>query len=197
MADWADLIQSLVEVTAPSAEPITTAEGKAFLRVDHSTQDDLIDDLIAAARQRIEADTGRSLITTTWDLTVDAFPADRVITLPRLPLVSVTSVTSYDADDTAATFSSGDYRVDTAQGRIALDDNADWPTDLRTRSAVVIRFVAGYGASGANVPQPLRLALYQLLAHTFEQADPIAGVAQIDAAYTGHIAAYRGGQRVA
>ena len=193
MADWADLLQTLVEVTAPSAEPITTAEAKLFLRVDHATQDDLIDDLIAAARQQVEVDTGRSLITTTWDMTVDAFPADRAITLPRLPLISVTSVTSYDADDTAATFSSSDYRVDSAQGRIALDDDAAWPTDLRRQSAVVVRFVAGYGSSGADVPQPLRLAIYQRVAAAFEQA---VGSAQIDAAYAGQIAAYRGGQQV-
>ena len=117
MAKWADILQDVVEVTAPSAEPITTTEAKQFLRVDHATQDDLIDDLIAAARQRVEADTGRSLITTTWDLSFDAFPDERAIVLPRLPLASVTSVTSYDADDTAATLSSSDYLVDTAQGR--------------------------------------------------------------------------------
>lgn len=195
MAKWADILQDVVEVTAPSAEPITTTEAKQFLRVDHATQDDLIDDLIAAARQRVEADTGRSLITTTWDLSFDAFPDERAIVLPRLPLASVTSVTSYDADDTAATLSSSDYLVDTAQGRIALNDDADWPTDLRAHNSGVVRFVAGYGASGANVPQPLRLAVYQLVTHWFEQPD-LAGAMQVDAAYAGHLAPYRGGQRI-
>lgn len=196
MAKWSDIWHELVEVSAPSAEPITTAEAKAFLRVDHSTQDDLVDDLIAAARQRVEADTGRSLITTTWDLTFDQFPDERAIVLPRLPLASVTSITSYDEDDTSATFASSKYLVDTAQGRIALNDDEDWPTDLRTHSSAVVRFVAGYGASGSSVPQPLRLALYQLVAHWFEQPDPIAGIEQVDVAYAGHVAAYRGGQGI-
>ena len=49
---------------------------------------------------------------------------------------------------------------------------------------------------GASVPQPLRLALYQLVAHWFEQPNPIAGIEQVDVAYAGHVAAYRGGQGI-
>ena len=196
MTKWADVLQSLEVASAPSAEPITTAEAKAFLRVDHATQDDLIDDLITAARTRIEADAGLSLVTTTWDLTFDTFPEERAIVLPRLPLASVTSITSYNEDDTAATLSSSDYLVETAQGRIALNDDAAWPTDLRTHSAGVVRFVAGYGAASA-VPQPLRLALYQLVAYAFEQPVPLVGVDAVDQAYGAHLAAYRGGQRIA
>jgi len=196
VAAWVDILHELTEATAPSSEPITTAEAKAFLRVDHSTQDDLIDDLIAAARTRVESDTGRSLITTTWDLTFDQFPDERAITLPRLPLASVTHVKSYDEDDAASTFASSAYLVDTAQGRISLNDDEDWPTDVRSFSGGLVRFVAGYG-SASSVPQPLRLAVYQLVTHWYEQADPVAAVDQVSAAYSGHIAAYRGGQRLA
>ena len=89
MADWSEILHTLTEVTAPSVEPVATSEAKAFLRVDHSTQDTLIAELVKAARTQVEQDTGRSLINTTWDLTFDEFPASRAITLARLPLVSV------------------------------------------------------------------------------------------------------------
>ena len=197
MADWYDINRNLSEVTAPSVEPIALSEAKAFLRIDHSTQDTLIAELIKAARQRVENDTGRSLINTTWDLWFDAFPAERAITVARLPLVSVTHVKSYDDDDTEATFASSSYLVDVIQGRVALNDNKDWPDDLRQFNSGVIRFVAGFGTAATDVPQPLRLACYQLLTNFYEHADVVHGSDAISEAYAGHIAAYRNAAGIA
>ena len=191
MADWSEILHTLTEVTAPSVEPVATSEAKAFLRVDHSTQDTLIAELVKAARTQVEQDTGRSLINTTWDLTFDEFPASRAITLARLPLVSVTHIKSYDEDDAATTLASSAYLVDTAQGRICLNDDEDWPPDVRTHSGGVIRFVAGYGTAATDVPQPLRLAVYQLMTHYFENADPVGDFDRVNMAYAAHIAPYR------
>ena len=158
MAAWADIRSSLAEVTAPSAEPIATSEAKAWLRIDHNTHDTLIAELVSASRQRLEADLGRTLITTTYDLTVDAFPDERAIPL-RGPLASVTSLTHYDEDDAASTLASSAYLVDTAGSRLVLNDDEDWPTGRRSHNALVVRFVSGDGAAATDVPKPLRLAL--------------------------------------
>jgi len=197
VAEWYDIKRNLSEVTAPSVEPIALSEAKAFLRIDHSSQDTLISELITAARQRVENDTGRSLINTTWDLWFDAFPTARAITVARLPLVSITHVKSYDDDDTEATFASSEYLVDTVQGRVALNDSKDWPDDLRQFNSGVIRFVAGFGTASTDVPQPLRLACYQLLTNFYEHADVVQGSDAISEAYAGHIAAYRNAAGIA
>jgi hypothetical protein len=43
------------------ADPVTLDEAKAFLRVTHDGEDGLITTVLAAARQRVEAELGASL----------------------------------------------------------------------------------------------------------------------------------------
>ena len=53
---------SITIVTPPASEPISLAEAKLFLRVDHNAEDGLIASLIGAAREAVEAGIGRALI---------------------------------------------------------------------------------------------------------------------------------------
>ena len=46
------------------AQPVTVAEAKLFLRVEHEAEDGLIQTLIEAARARVEGDVGLSLTST-------------------------------------------------------------------------------------------------------------------------------------
>src|SRR4051794_386751 len=60
--------------TQPTVEVLTLAEAKAHLRVDITDDDDLITELIVAARESCERWVSRSFLTTTWRLTLDHFP---------------------------------------------------------------------------------------------------------------------------
>ena len=140
---WRDIRTGLTVATAAAFEPVSRAEAKLHCRIDHADEDHLIDGFIPAARRQLVKDTGFVPVNEVYDLAIERFPEERFIPVPRLPLASVASIKSYDEDDVESTFASSNYRVDTATGRIVLNDDATWPSDLRRHNAGVIRFTAG------------------------------------------------------
>jgi uncharacterized phiE125 gp8 family phage protein len=161
-------------VTAPATEPVTLAEAKAHLRVDLSDDDLLIESLVSAARAHIEDATGRALITQTWRLNLDNWPAADYIRLPRPPAQSVSSVVYTNSAGTAATLSSTTaYSVDTDSepGRIVLRYGQTWPSvTLTPVNPIVITYIAGYGRA-ESVPQPLKQAVLLLVGHWYENRE--------------------------
>lgn len=99
---------------APAAEPLSLAEAKNFLRVDVDDDDDLIAALIASARLHVEAETRRALITQTWRLVRDEWPADGRFAVLPAPLRSVSAARVYDAQNTAHAVDPQAFVVDTA-----------------------------------------------------------------------------------
>ena len=162
-------------ITAPATEPVSTSEAKSHLRVDTTADDTLIGTLITAARQHVENHLRRALITQTWELVMDAFPAGDVIRLPRPPLVSVTSIKYTDVAGSESTFSSAAYVVDTdsTKGRVVLKSGESWPSDtLAAANGVRVRYVAGYGAASA-VPHPIRQAVLLLIGTLYENRESV------------------------
>ena len=74
-----------------TTEPVTLAEAKAQLRVDHTDEDTLINQYIKAARQHAERFTGLSLAAQTVQLVYTG--SDLTIELPLSPVASIASVT--------------------------------------------------------------------------------------------------------
>lgn len=166
----------LTLTTPPAVEPVTTSEAKTHMRITASDEDTYIGTLIKAARLDSELVQHRQFITATYTLTLDRFPTCDYIDLPRPPLQSVTSVKYYDTGGTLQTFSSGNYTVDTstAPGRIYVDWDTGWPTDVDDRrNAVQIVFVAGYGNASTDVPQTTLQAIKIKVAHWFENREPV------------------------
>lgn len=162
-------------ITAPATEPVTSSEAKSHLRVDTTADDTLIGTLITAARQHVENHLRRALITQTWELVMDAFPAGDVIRLPRPPLVSVTSIKYTDVAGNESTLSSAAYVVDTdsTKGRVVLKSGESWPSDtLAAANGVRVRYVAGYG-SAAAVPNPIRQAILLLIGTLYENRESV------------------------
>jgi len=162
----------LTRITAPAEQPLTRLEVKDFLRLDHDLDDAMLDALIASATAAAEAFTRRALITQTWDWTLDALPA--VLEVPLPPLQSVGSITYIDSAGASQTLASTEYTVDAAsqRGRIVPAFGKTWPATQGVVNAVTVRFTAGYGDRTA-VPQPIRLAMLQHVAHWYEHRESV------------------------
>lgn len=163
---------SLELVTPPASEPVSLAEAKAHLRVDHDDEDALIARLVAAARETAERYTGRAFIAQSWRLWCDRWPdgAPRMFSIPKPPLVSISTVVSYDRSGAATTLLSDAYIVDSAAvpGRIVLKETAVLPAVLREANAIAVNFQAGYGANASDVPAGIRAGVLSLVAHFYE-----------------------------
>jgi uncharacterized phiE125 gp8 family phage protein len=167
---------SVTVFTQPVAEPVTLEEVCEHVRVTNNDSDTYLQPLISAARRYVETFTRRALINQTLDFWTDSVPSGDTLALPRPPLQSVTSVTSYDSSDVGTVFSSTNYRVEAENhetGRVVLKSTADWPSNTRDWHGLNVRFVAGYGTDPENVPEPIRHAIKLLVAHWFENREPV------------------------
>jgi len=142
----------------PSVEPIHLAEAKLFLRVDHVDEDSLIEGLIRRARQRCESWLEAQLIDATWELKLDEFPSETSpssrlssleqlsIVVPRVPLVSVSSISYVDSNGATQTLAASVYQVAPHRlpGLIGQAFNQFWPVARLQLDAVTVTFLAGY-----------------------------------------------------
>lgn len=163
----------LVTVTAPAVEPISLDEAKLHLRVDIDAEDTPIGGWITAARLSAEKFLNRALVTQTFDLFLDSWPAGKVIRLPRPPLQSVTFIKYTDDEGNESTLPAGQYLVDTAgePGQVVLKNSHSWPSvDLREVNGIQVRFVAGYG-NAAAVPANYKTAMYLWLGDFYENRE--------------------------
>jgi uncharacterized phiE125 gp8 family phage protein len=150
-------VQTLV--LAPSEFPVILAEAKKQLRIEWTQDDAEITQKINAATLWAEQYLQRKLITQTWKMFLDAWPAE--IKLLFGDLQSVTHVKYTDDEESQSTVDSSTYLVDTdsVPGRIVLKSEETWPTDtLSPKNPIEIQFITGYGAA-ADVPQDIKDAI--------------------------------------
>jgi len=166
---------ALVPTSGPALEPITLAEAKAYLRVDGADDDTLIGALIATSRLHIEAALGCALITQGWSLYRDDWPLRGPVRLPLSPLQSIDAVRLYALDGSTTLLAQSSYQVDAigTPPRMVRLPGSDWPKPGRPVNGIEIAFTAGYGATPSAVPAPIRHALLLLVAHWYENREPV------------------------
>ena len=95
-----------------------------------------------------------------------------IVTLDRTPLVSVDSVKIWPADGSAQiTLVPGtDYNVDTEStpGFIIPTPGNVWAPVYLRPDAITVNFTSGYGPAPANVPASLRLAVWAIASHWYD-----------------------------
>jgi uncharacterized phiE125 gp8 family phage protein len=165
----------------PTIDPVTLTEAKLHLRVDGDDEDTLIEGIITAAVDFFEKRTGRALISQTWRYTIDDWSANWEhinpgwFYLPKAPLASVTSIYYTATDGSSTLWDAANYTVDTNSepGRLALAYGKTWPVTRKVVNAIVITYVAGYGATAADVPVGIKRALMVLISDLYNNRGTI------------------------
>jgi len=139
-------------ITTPAYQPVTVAEAKAHMNVEHTGDDALIAVLIASAVDVAQLITSRQLVEAQYELVLDGF-ADQ-IELPGPPLLTVSSIKYQDANGVEQTLASTEYTVDADSlvGRVYPAYGKTWPSTRDVPNAVRIRFTCGWPMSAAGSP---------------------------------------------
>lgn len=166
---------SLFRITDASVEPLSLAEARHHLRVDHSVDDAEISAMVTAARQSAESYTRRAFIEQTWKLTLDRFPCWEIM-LPRPRLQSIEEITYIDSQGAEQTLSPSLYRAAllSEPGRLTPAYNQSWPSTREITDAVTIEFIAGYGSTAAEVPAPIVQAIKLMLGLYYTNRSSVA-----------------------
>ncbi len=179
-------------VTPPAAEPLSTAEVKLHLRVDHTSDDTLITALIVAAREHVENYLVGSLVEQTRAVYLSSWPYFP-LRLPCGPVQSIDSVKYTDSDGVENTVSTDLYYLSPG-GELCLETFESWPTArLRGPGAIEITYTTGYEPVvtvipgeeegdpdteetdyGANIPQAIKQAMLLLIGEWYEQREAAA-----------------------
>jgi uncharacterized phiE125 gp8 family phage protein len=162
--------------TAPATAPITLAEVKAHLRVDHTDDDTLIQALLDAAVSHLDGYTGilgRCMISQVWELYYDAFPSGDM----QIPLGNIISIDTVEYVDPTTeiytTWADTNYEVDekSVEGWIVPIDT--WPTAMETTNAVRVTFTAGFGATATSVPAAIRAGMLLMIGNWYENREAV------------------------
>lgn len=153
-------------IEPPQLEPLTLAEVKTFLRVDHEHDDFEIEAMIRAAREQAELFQGREVARKRLEMILDAWPRSGPILTPA-PLASLEEIRYRLADGSWQTLAADRYlvAVDAEPGQIHAV--SEWPTDhLWPAGAVAVRMTCGW--LPADVPEHVRQGMKLLVASWYE-----------------------------
>lgn len=154
-------------VDGPQLEPVSLAEAKTWLRVDGNDEDSLIQALVIAARLTVESEIGLVLLAQNWRFTGDSWPMGETIPVRIGRILSVAGGRVFPANGAPVILGPGDFEIRRGEEGDAILPLSR-PAPGRPRGGVEIDVRLGFGEFPADVPEPLRLAVRQLIAHWYE-----------------------------
>lgn len=166
---------SPVLVTPASSGPITLAQVKSIVHIDHADEDDSIELMIDAAIALVDGYGGilrTALIEQTWQQDFPYFPYCE-FRLALGQLLSVTSITYYDTSNVQQTLATSVYAAfsDATGPFFRLKDGQSWPSTFYRDDAVRVTWKAGFGTTADFVPADIRHAMLMLIGHWFENRE--------------------------
>jgi uncharacterized phiE125 gp8 family phage protein len=160
---------SLETLVAAPVEPVTLTAARAFLRIGTDGDDTVLASLLMAAREALEARTGRSLVTST--LRQRFLGARHIISnlpgtlLPgRAPATQLVAVRLIGADGNETPAQAGLVRL--IDGRFVI--SAPLPSGAIGLS---IDYQAGYGMTAAQVPEAFKISILEAVSEAIMRRD--------------------------
>jgi uncharacterized phiE125 gp8 family phage protein len=168
---------SLTCLVAAAGAPVTVAECRAHCHVDLPDEDALILRWINTATKHIERIESTRLITSTWTLSLDLWPASTAdnkfasVEFPIWPIQSVGEVRYIDVSGAQQVWDEDNYSFTTGKpARLTPAYGVIYPTLQIVPGAVEIDLVAGYGGPDA-VPEDIKQAIYLMVGHFFRNRE--------------------------
>jgi len=167
------LLSEVKVSSAPAVEPVSLSDAKAYMKVDYTDDDTMIEDvLIPSARQMVEKNMNRSLITQTLKAYYSTY--DQKVMLPYSPIQSVTTVKRIDLNTITTLTVNNDFYVQGLDDKYLLMTSpynlppGHSPNDTLKGSQLEVEYVAGYGAAATDVPGIIREAIFKTIAFNYE-----------------------------
>ena len=165
-------------VTPPAALPVSMTELREYILTAPDEDANLLLSLMTAAVGKAQSLTGLTLVTSVWDMRLDAFPVgDEAIELGT-PLQGVASISYADAEGDTQSMDSISYVVDTfaRPGKVWPAYGTEWPEARSQRNAVVIRYTAGWDVTAGVWAGPADISTWIKLrtSSLYEHRDALA-----------------------
>ncbi|WP_114010189.1 head-tail connector protein [Cohaesibacter intestini] len=159
-------------LTPPQIEPVSLSDIKAYLKIDHSEEDDLLRAFLTSARIHLEQLIGQHLITQTWRVILDC-PFERVMSLPVAPLGAILSAAFLSSDGVLVDLGSEAFCINQPSGPATIRAIGGQVALAGYRLQLDVE--TGFGATAEEVPAPLLQAIRMITAEWYERrliADP-------------------------
>ncbi len=149
---------------APTSEPLSVEDAKAFMRILESDDDAQIEAMIKSAREYAENYTNRQFVEAAFEWTNSVFIQD--LKLPKNPIQSIVKIEYMDTDGVYQILSTDSYYIYGEDG-ISKVHFSDLPNIKDDKRAVKITFISGY----ATVPESIVSYLKVLVSNIYENRE--------------------------
>jgi uncharacterized phiE125 gp8 family phage protein len=158
-------------LVAPATEPVTLAAARAFLRIGTDGDDSVLISLLIAAREALEARTGRALVTRTVR---QRFMVPANATLPgtllpgRVPATHLVAVRIIASDGSESAAPANLVRLIDGRLRVTTSLSSGLTSGALGLS---IDYQAGYGPLASDVPEAFKVSILEAVADALVRRD--------------------------
>lgn len=151
-----------VTVTTTPTLLVSVQEAADYLHLDSNEPE--LDNLLRGVQEKAEAYVGKSFTERTIELRLDEVPYEGVVSLPRFPVTSITSVETIDESDAKTTIGTSTYYMADNE-RLVFTTIPDVSRDY---GGLLITYVSG---AATSTPGAMKVGILKSLATIFEHRE--------------------------